>query len=70
MRKILALICLAAFVSAASAAELPSRDAKPPAQKAKRCEIGGQPGVLTADGQTCIRVSGYISSQFTGGSLK
>jgi len=48
-----------------------ARDAKPPAQKAKRCEIAGQPGILTADGQTCVRVSGYVSSQATaGGALK
>jgi len=68
MYKTLAFALLAA--SAASAAELPSRDAKPPTAKAKSCEIAGKPGFLTADGQTCIRISGYVSGQVTGGNLK
>ncbi len=70
MRYMLAFACLAVSVSTAHAAELPSRDAKPPPAKVKRCEIAGQPGVLSADGQTCIRVSGYFSSQATVGNLK
>jgi hypothetical protein len=71
MRLPSAFLIMAATFGAAHAAELPSRDAKPPAQKAKRCEIAGQPGILTADGQTCVRVSGYVSSQATaGGALK
>jgi hypothetical protein len=70
MRKIVALICLAVLVSAANAAELPTREAKPPQARAKRCEVAGQPGILTADGQTCIRVSGYIGSQVGVGNLK
>jgi len=64
------LVVLLFAASTAHAAELPSRDTKPPPAKAKRCEIAGQPGVLAADGQTCIRVSGYISSQATVGNLK
>ena len=64
------LVVLLAFASTTNAAELPSRDAKPPPTKAKRCEIAGQPGLLAADGQTCIRVSGYFSSQATVGNLK
>jgi hypothetical protein len=63
------LVCLILFAGDASAAELPSRDAKP-APKARRCEIGGQPGFLAADGQTCVRISGYVSGQFSGGNLK
>ncbi len=70
MRKIATLAYLAASLGAAHAAELPSRDTKAPAAKAKRCEIAGQPGILAADGQTCIRVSGYFSSQATVGNLK
>jgi hypothetical protein len=70
MRRILALLCFAASLGTAGAAELPSRDAKPPAQKARRCEIAGRPGYLAADGQTCIRISGFVSGQVSGGNLK
>ena len=46
----------------ASAAELPSRAQKSePASEAKACEIKGKHGFLTADGQTCVVVGGYIS---------
>ncbi len=69
MRKIATLVFLLA-ASTDQAAELPSRDTKPPAAKAKHCEIAGQPGILAADGQTCIRVSGYVSTQATVGNLK
>ena len=68
MYKTLAFVLLSA--ATARAAELPSRDAKPPAAKAKGCEIAGKPGFLAADGQTCIRVSGYVSGQVSGGNLK
>jgi hypothetical protein len=70
MRKIATLVFLGATLCAAQGAELPSRDAKPPPAKAKRCEIAGQPGILAADGQTCIRVSGYFSGQATVGNVK
>ena len=66
----LLFVLLVLFATAAHAAELPSRDAKPPAQKAKRCEIAGHPGFIAADGQTCIRISGFVSGQVSGGNLK
>ena len=70
MRPLLVFLCLVVALSAAGAAELPSRDAKSAPPKTKRCEIGGQPGFLAADGQTCIRISGYVSGQMTSGALK
>ncbi len=70
----------AAFVLAASvvaaiatqAAELPSqRHADKPAhaEAARKCNVAGSPGVLAGNG-VCVRLSGYITSQFGGGQLK
>jgi hypothetical protein len=55
----------------ATAAELPQRADKPksPETKAHPCFIDGEPGVETPGGG-CVRVSGYISSQVSAGSLK
>jgi hypothetical protein len=58
---------------AGQAAELPSQrgqtDKPRRAEPAKACSIAGNPGVLMANG-VCVRLSGYISSQFTAGQLK
>jgi hypothetical protein len=55
------------------AAELPAQSApskKPKqAEPAKTCNIAGSPGILAANG-VCVRFSGYISSQFSGGQVK
>lgn len=52
------------------AAELPAQSKKPTkAEPAKTCNIAGNPGVLAGNG-VCVRLSGYISSQFTAGSLR
>jgi hypothetical protein len=62
---------LAATVVAAisaQAAELPSQrhtDKPARAQVAKKCNVAGFPGVQASDG-VCIRLSGYVSSQFIG----
>lgn len=61
----------AAVLGAASgrAAELPAQDKQPTkAEPAKTCDVAGHPGVLAANG-VCVRFSGYISSQFSGGNL-
>ncbi len=52
----------------ASAAELPSqhKEVAPPA--AKRCSIGGQVGYLSADGQVCLRISGFVGAGVAAGS--
>jgi hypothetical protein len=59
--------------TAGQAAELPSQRGqthKPKQAEAPRtCDIAGAPGVLAANG-VCVRLSGYISSQFTAGQLK
>jgi hypothetical protein len=58
---------------AGQAAELPSQrgqtDKPKRTEPAKACNIAGNPGVLLANG-VCVRLSGYISSQFTAGQLK
>jgi hypothetical protein len=57
---------------AAQAAELPSQrhtDKPARAEAAKKCDVAGSPGVLASDG-VCVRLSGYVSSQFGGGQLK
>jgi hypothetical protein len=74
VRRWVAFALAAALFGAAvgQAAELPSQrgqTSKPKkAEPARACNIAGNPGVLAADG-VCVRLSGYISSQFTAGSL-
>ena len=47
----------------------PPENKKPTkAEPAKTCDVAGNPGVLAANG-VCVRLSGYISSQFSGGNL-
>ena len=63
----LAVALLAA--TSGQAAELPAQNKKPTkAEPAKACDIAGNPGVLAANG-VCVRLSGYISSQVSGGQL-
>jgi hypothetical protein len=55
--------------TAGQAAELPAQNKKATkAEPAKACDIAGNPGVLAANG-VCVRLSGYISSQVSGGNL-
>ena len=69
----LALAVLTLSVSAATGAELPSqaKSAKPPehAQRVKKCNIGGNVGVVAADG-VCVRLSGSVTAGFSAGQLK
>jgi hypothetical protein len=75
VRRRVAFALAAAVLGAAAgqAAELPSQrgqtDKPKRAEPAKACDIAGNPGVLLANG-VCVRLSGYISSQFTAGQLK
>ena len=59
--------------TAGQAAELPSQRGqtnKPKqAYAAKTCNVAGVHGVLAANG-VCVRLSGYVSSQFGAGQLK
>jgi hypothetical protein len=71
-RVALALVAALLGATAAQAAELPSQrhTAKPrAAEAAKKCNVAGSPGVLAGNG-VCVRLSGYVSSQFGGGQLK
>jgi hypothetical protein len=68
-----AALALAAFAFAAEGAELPSQVKKSAAHDsaaaAKKCNIGGVTGVLAPNG-VCVRLSGYVSTGFSGGTLK
>ena len=55
-------------LQAATAAELPSRQAQPAAAE-KKCRVGGYEGVILPGSETCIRVSGYVSAQTSFGTL-
>ena len=65
----------AALLGAAvgQAAELPSQrgqsDKRKKAEPARACDVAGSPGVRAANG-VCVRLSGYVSSQFGGAQLK
>jgi hypothetical protein len=67
-----ALALAAAFVCThtVSAAELPSRNAKStqPDQKVRDCMIDGERGVELPGG-TCVRISGYVSSGVSAGTI-
>jgi hypothetical protein len=68
-RSALALSAALLAVTVGQAAELPAWNKKPTkAEPAKACDIAGNPGVVAANG-VCVRFSGYISSQFSGGQL-
>ena len=57
---------------AAQAAELPSQrhtDKPAQAEAAKKCNVAGFPGVQASNG-VCVRLSGYVSSQFSAGQLR
>jgi hypothetical protein len=67
-------VLVAALLGAAAvqAAELPSQrhsDKPTQAEAAKKCNVAGSPGILAGNG-VCVRMSGYVSSQFGGGQLK
>jgi hypothetical protein len=65
-----AILAILALPSALPAAELPSQNEKPKLPKAvKHCNVAGSPGIQAANG-VCVKLSGYISSEFTAGRLK
>ena len=55
-------------LQAATAAELPSRQAQP-APTAKKCRIDGQEGIILPGSETCMRVSGYVNAQAAFGTV-
>jgi hypothetical protein len=65
---------IAAFLGATAvhAAELPSQhhiDKSKDAEAAKKCNVAGSPGIVAGNG-VCVKLSGYVTSQFGAGQLK
>ncbi len=75
LRRTAAVALMAALLgpAAGGAAELPLQRGQPHkpkrAERARTCDIAGNPGVLAGNG-ICVRLSGYVSSEFTTGQLK
>jgi len=64
-----ALVSALLGAAAGQAAELPVQNKKPTnAVATQKCDIAGFPGVVAANG-VCVRLSGYVSSQFSAGQL-
>jgi Porin subfamily len=55
-------------VASAEAADLPTRKAAP-VEYVKICNVGGITGWTLPGSDTCVKFSGYITAQFTGGNL-
>jgi Porin subfamily len=68
--KSLLLGSAAGFVAVASAqaADLPTKKAAP-VEYVKVCNVGGITGWTLPGSDTCVKFSGYITAQFTGGNL-
>ena len=56
-------------VAGAQAADLPTKKAAPVAQYVKICNVGGITGWTLPGSDTCVKLSGYITAQVTGGNL-
>ncbi len=70
LHRTLLLGSAAAFVfsASASAADLPTRKAAP-VEYVKLCNVGGVTGWTLPGSDTCVKFSGYVTGQFTGGTL-
>jgi len=55
-------------VASAEAADLPTRKAAP-VEYVRVCNVGGITGWTLPGSDTCVKFSGYITGQFTGGNL-
>src|SRR5208337_5215847 len=56
-------------VASAQAADLPTRKAAPVVQYVRICNVGGITGWTLPGSDTCVKLSGYMTAQFTGGNL-
>jgi len=56
-------------VASAQAADLPTHKAAPVVQYVQICNVGGITGWTLPGSDTCVKLSGYITAQFTGGNL-
>ena len=57
-------------VASAQAADLPTKKAAPVVQYVRICNVGGITGWTLPGSDTCVKLSGYITAQFTGGNLE
>jgi hypothetical protein len=55
-------------VASAQAADLPTKKAAP-VEYVKVCNVGGITGWTLPGSDTCVKFSGYVTAQFTGGNL-
>ena len=55
-------------VASAQAADLPTKKAAP-VEYVRVCNVGGITGWTLPGSDTCVKFSGYITAQFTGGNL-
>jgi hypothetical protein len=74
LKRQIAVGLVGAFLGAGAgqAAELPSQhhaDKTKSAEALKKCNVAGSPGVVAGNG-VCVRLSGYVASQFGRGQLK
>lgn len=73
MRSIGSIITIFTALTAAApvpAAELPAQAKKSkPIEAARKCNIGGVPGVLAAN-NVCMKTSGFVSVGFTARQIK
>jgi Porin subfamily len=56
-------------IGSAQAADLPTRKAAP-AEYVRICNVGGMAGFVVPGSDTCLKISGYMNAQITGGNLK
>jgi hypothetical protein len=56
-------------VAGAQAADLPTHKAAPVVEYVRICNVGGITGWTLPGSDTCVKLSGYITAQFTGGNL-
>ena len=56
-------------VASAQAADLPTKKAAP-VEYVRVCNVGGITGWTLPGSDTCVKFSGYITAQFTGGNLQ
>ncbi len=61
-----AMVCASPAVTAA---ELPARAGAPAPSYLQVCDVGGMVGLLLPSSNLCLKISGYVSSQVTLGSL-
>ena len=56
-------------VAGAQAADLPTKKGAPVAEYVKVCKIDGMAGFVIPGSDTCLKITGYMTAQFTAGNL-